>query len=82
MTDSFTQSLIPLGSDTKLRDRYLNNFGDMRVGRLLEDMDMFVGILVYKHILNPNQEKDDPRSPFSMVTALVDRIDIKVRHYK
>jgi len=48
------------------------------VGRLLEDMDMFAGALAFKHILNPRQPKDDPRSPFSIVTALVDRIDVKV----
>jgi len=32
---------------------------------------------VFKHILNPKQPQGDPRSPFSIVTALVDRIDFK-----
>ena len=68
--------MIPLGSDLKLRDRYLTHFGSVRVGRLLEDMDVFAVHLVFKHILNPKQPAGDKQSPFSIVTALVDRIDV------
>jgi acyl-coenzyme A thioesterase 9 len=39
-------------------------------------MDIFAVALVFKHVLNPKQE-DSQQSPFSIVTALVDRIDIK-----
>ena len=46
------------------------------MGRLLEDMDVFAVHLVFKHILNPKQPKGDKQSPFSIVTALVDRIDV------
>lgn len=66
-----------MGSDVKLRDRYLTHFGTVRVGRLLEDMDVFAVHLVFKHVLNPKQPADDPQSPFSIVTALVDRINVK-----
>ncbi len=79
MSDSFDQALIPLGSDLRLRDRYITHFGGVRVGRLLEDMDVFAVHLVFKHMLNPGQPPGDPRSPFSIVTALVDRIDVKRR---
>ncbi len=76
MRDSFDQALIPLGTDKKLRERYLTHFGSVRIGRLLEDMDIFAVHLVFQHILNPKQPLDDPQSPFSIVTALVDRIDV------
>jgi len=75
MLDSYDMAVIPLGSDPKLRDRYLTIHGGVRIGRLLENMDIFAVHLVFKHILNPRQEVDAP-SPFSIVTALVDKIDI------
>jgi hypothetical protein len=71
------QAIIPLGSDTALRDRYLTVFGGVRVGRLLEDMDVFAVHLVFKHMLISGSDPDNPQSPFSIVTALVDSIDIR-----
>ena len=41
MLDSYDMAVIPLGSDPKLRDRYLTLHGGVRIGRLLEDMDIF-----------------------------------------
>ena len=79
MADSFDQALLPLGSDSKLRDKYLTHFGSVRVGRLLEDMDVFAAHLVFKHVLNPKQDPETPGCPFSIVTALVDRIDVKTK---
>ena len=35
--------------------RYLNPQGGVRIGRLLEDMDVFAVHLVFKHVLNPRQ---------------------------
>ena len=77
MTDSFDQAIIPLGSDAKLRDRYTTFFGGVRVGRLLEDMDIFAVHLVFKHMLISGGGKESPQSPFSIVTALVDSIDVR-----
>ena len=77
MIDSFDQAIIPLGTDAKLRDRYTTFFGGVRVGRLLEDMDIFAVHLVFKHILLSGGDKENPQSPFSIVTALVDSIDIR-----
>ena len=56
------------------RDKYLTAQGGVRLGRLLEDMDIFAVHLVFKHVLNPKQ-KEGMASPFSIVTALVDQID-------
>jgi len=74
MLDSFDSAIIPLGSDPSLRDRYLTHQGGVRIGRLLEDMDIFAVHLVFKHVLNPLQ-RPGMGSPFSIVTALVDQID-------
>eukprot|EP00088_Acartia_fossae_P059422 TRINITY_DN7051_c0_g1_i1.p1 TRINITY_DN7051_c0_g1~~TRINITY_DN7051_c0_g1_i1.p1 ORF type:complete len:442 (-),score=92.43 TRINITY_DN7051_c0_g1_i1:220-1515(-) len=74
MGDSYDCALIPLGSDRLLRDRYSTIHGGVRIGRLLEDMDIFAVHLVFKHVLNPRQ-KEGMASPFSIVTALVDQID-------
>lgn len=74
MLDSYDSAIIPIGSDPTLRDRYLTHHGGVRIGRLLEDMDIFAVHLVFKHVLNPLQ-KPGMGSPFSIVTALVDQID-------
>ncbi|KAL7638496.1 UNVERIFIED_CONTAM: hypothetical protein RMT77_011066 [Armadillidium vulgare] len=74
MSDSWDCALIPLGSNSELREKYLTFLGGVRTGRLLEDMDIFAVWLCYKHILNPLQKEGYP-SPYAVVTALVDRID-------
>nr|XP_053642235.1 acyl-coenzyme A thioesterase 9, mitochondrial-like isoform X2 [Cherax quadricarinatus]XP_053642236.1 acyl-coenzyme A thioesterase 9, mitochondrial-like isoform X2 [Cherax quadricarinatus] len=74
MTDSWDSALIPLGSNERLREKYVTFMGGVRIGRLLEDLDVFAVWLCYKHLKNPRQREDMP-SPYSIVTALVDRID-------
>lgn len=43
MQDSFTSAIIPLSTDRTLQDKYVTFLGNVRLGRLLEDMDMFAG---------------------------------------
>lgn len=45
MMDSFLAAIIPLSTDVNLQDRYITFLGHVRIGRLLEDMDMFAGKL-------------------------------------
>ena len=59
MSDSFDHAIIPLGQDLILRDKYINPYGGVRMGRLLEDMDVFAVHLVFKHVLNPKQPPGD-----------------------
>ena len=47
----------------------------VRIGRLLEDLDIFAVCVCYQHIQNPKQVEGMPSS-YSIVTALVDQIDI------
>lgn len=43
MQDSFTSAIIPLTTDKILKDKYVGFMGNVRLGRLMEDMDMFAG---------------------------------------
>lgn len=82
MSDSFDTAIIPLASDLAMREKYMTFHKTVRVGRLLEDLDIFAVTLCYKHILNPKQTPGIT-SPYSIVTALVDQIDIsptQLRH--
>lgn len=74
MGDSFASALIPLSTDLELQDKYVSFLGHVRVGRLLEDMDIFAVYIAQKHILNPKQP-EGKHSPYTLVTALVDKID-------
>ncbi|XP_064212901.1 acyl-coenzyme A thioesterase 10, mitochondrial isoform X2 [Tribolium castaneum] len=74
MRDSYLVAMIPLSTSTRLQDRYTTFLGYVRVGRLLEDMDIFAVMVAQKHILNPKLPEGTP-SPQTLVTALVDRID-------
>ena len=79
MLDSYDEAVIPLKDDLDLRERYLTHFGGVRIGRLLEDMDVFAVHIVFKHMLNPKQDPEKSQSPFSIVTALVDKINVKTQ---
>lgn len=41
--DSFVSAIVPLRSNPKIRERYVTSGGQVRIGRLLEDMDVFAG---------------------------------------
>lgn len=74
MRDSFLVGIIPLSKDKGLQDKYTTFLGQVRIGRLLEDMDIFAVMVVHKHIYNPNQPKNET-FPYTLVTAHVDKID-------
>lgn len=57
MQDSFTSAIIPLSTNLVLQDKYVTYLGNVRMGRLLEDMDMFAGwhTLPYKNLTGYSQ---------------------------
>lgn len=75
MMDSYDEVIIPLAENEQLRDRYINYHGGVWFGRILEDMDIFAVWTCYKFVSNPRQKPGAP-SPFCIVTALVDQIDL------
>ena len=53
--------------------RYLNPQGGVRIGRLLEDMDVFAVHLVFKHVLNPRQVTKSSSCPLHIFWTLSGR---------
>lgn len=51
MQDSFTSAIIPLSKDKTMQDKYVTFLGSVRLGRLMEDMDLFAGNLFYSSYL-------------------------------
>lgn len=73
MNDSFASAIIPLKDDVSLQEKYVTFKGYVRLGRLLEDMDIFAVWVAHKHIQNPKQKSEDS-TPYVIVTVLVDTI--------
>uniref|UniRef100_A0A8C5WL37 HotDog ACOT-type domain-containing protein n=1 Tax=Leptobrachium leishanense TaxID=445787 RepID=A0A8C5WL37_9ANUR len=74
MKDSYIEVLLPLGSQPQLREKYLNVYNNVRFGRILEDLDSLGVLICYTHT-----KTDSEKTPLSIVTALVDKIDLQ-RH--
>lgn len=73
MQDSFTSAIIPLSSDLTIRDKYITFLGSVRLGRLMEDMDLFAVWVLHQHVKLPYLEPSIPL-PYTFVTLLVDQI--------
>ncbi len=70
--DSFVRVLLPLASSPALQAAMLNARGHLRVGRLLEEMDAFAGVVSQLHC----DDGDGARAAPMLVTAAFDRIDL------
>eukprot|EP00700_Malawimonas_jakobiformis_P002567 EC724445.1.p1 GENE.EC724445.1~~EC724445.1.p1 ORF type:complete len:181 (+),score=10.67 EC724445.1:56-598(+) len=51
--DSYRSYVLPFGTDMKLRDQYVNAFGGLRFGKILEDLDAFAAEIGYVHVCIP-----------------------------
>lgn len=63
------EKILPFGQDLALRNEYINYFGDIRFGKLLEELDLTAGIVSYNHA-------DGFALDLGIVTAACDRIDL------
>ncbi|XP_069495410.1 acyl-coenzyme A thioesterase 9, mitochondrial isoform X2 [Ambystoma mexicanum] len=72
MKDSYIEVILPLGSQPELREKYLNVHNSVRFGRILEDLDSLGVLICYTH----TKTEATGTSPLSIVTALVDKIDL------
>ncbi|XP_016070878.1 PREDICTED: acyl-coenzyme A thioesterase 9, mitochondrial isoform X5 [Miniopterus natalensis] len=72
MKDSYVEVLLPLGSQPELREKYLTVQNTVRFGRILEDLDSLGVLICYMH----TKIHSAKMSPLSIVTALVDKIDM------
>ncbi|KAK6930435.1 hypothetical protein RJ641_004529 [Dillenia turbinata] len=60
-------------SDYTLREQYRNPWNEIRMGKLLEDLDALAGTISFKHC----RRNDGTRRPILLVTASVDKIVLK-----
>ncbi|KAK7864861.1 hypothetical protein R5R35_012497 [Gryllus longicercus] len=74
MQDSFCEAFVPLSTDVLKQEKYVTFLGHVRLGRLMEDMDMFAVWVAAKHISNPLQPAGVP-TPYVLVTVLVDQVN-------
>ncbi|XP_065860806.1 acyl-coenzyme A thioesterase 2, chloroplastic-like [Euphorbia lathyris] len=70
---SRTSILYSFSSDYVLREQYRNPWNEIRMGKLVEDLDALAGTISYKHCCN----EDGMTRPLLLVTASVDRIVLK-----
>ena len=75
MHDSYTQIDLPFASQPELLEQYVNAWGGIRTGKLMEHLDSLAGSIAYKHMLGPEAKtvgKIQERG-YYIVTAAVDR---------
>ncbi|ALC45576.1 CG1774, partial [Drosophila busckii] len=74
MVDSYTTATLALSTDVMFRERYINHLNRVRLGRLIEELDMFAVWLCHRHITVP-QLPEGVALPYSFVTLLVDKVE-------
>ncbi|KAI8850839.1 HotDog domain-containing protein [Chytridium lagenaria] len=72
MSDSFVDEYLLFKSDEGVREDYVNSYGSIRIGKVLEDLDALAGSVAYRHC----DDGRDDTPPLTIVTASVDRIDM------
>nr|XP_019049001.1 thioesterase [Kwoniella bestiolae CBS 10118]OCF27931.1 thioesterase [Kwoniella bestiolae CBS 10118] len=86
MSESFTSFDLPLASDAKLYERYVNTSGGFRMGKLLEHLDSLAGAVAYRHCLPTPKasqsteaqafHESSSRAGLYLATASADRLDM------
>ncbi|XP_017852791.1 acyl-coenzyme A thioesterase 9, mitochondrial isoform X2 [Drosophila busckii] len=75
MKDSYTTAVLPFKEDERIRVHYVNHLGRLRLGRLMEDLDLFAVWICHRHVYVPKLPKGIPM-PYTFVTLLVDKVEI------
>ncbi|KAI9201924.1 HotDog domain-containing protein [Polychytrium aggregatum] len=75
MRDSYVEDILPFKSDPQVREEYINAYGNIRIGKILEDLDAMAGTISYIHCDDGLEET----APVTVVTASLDRIDLLQR---
>ncbi|KAH8305397.1 hypothetical protein KR018_001764 [Drosophila ironensis] len=71
MQDSFTTATVPLSSDPIIRDQFMFANGKVRMGRLIEELDICAMWICHRHIRLPNLPEGVPL-PYTFKTRWVD----------
>ena len=75
MNDSLIQVSLPFMENKELFGDYVNIFGGIRFGKILEDLDVFAATCAYMHCGTSTTQGEK----LTIVTAAVDRIDVHMR---
>ncbi|KAL6548660.1 Acyl-coenzyme A thioesterase 4, mitochondrial [Orobanche gracilis] len=70
---SRTSVLYKFSSDYVLREQYRNPWNEIRLGKLLEDLDALAGTISFKHC----SSEDSSTRPLILVTASVDKMVLR-----
>jgi acyl-coenzyme A thioesterase 9 len=73
--DSFITEFLPFHSNADEGEQYVNTYGGLRIGKLLQDLDSFAALVAYKHCGVSFRELDSPLD-IVIVTAAVERVDL------
>jgi acyl-coenzyme A thioesterase 9 len=65
MIDSYVEEYLPFKSDPNVREEYLNAYGTIRIGKILEDLDALAGSIAYVHC----DDGLDDTPPLTIVTG-------------
>lgn len=74
VSESYREAFLPLGTDSAFREKYINFYNKVRFGRIMEDLDSMAVWISYSH--NAPLLEKAKKAPVSIVTAMVDRIDM------
>ncbi|XP_037712149.1 acyl-coenzyme A thioesterase 9, mitochondrial [Drosophila subpulchrella] len=74
MLDSHTTAILPLSASELIRESYVNHLGRVRLGRIMEELDMFAVWICHRHVKLPKLPKGVPL-PYTFVTLLVDKVE-------
>lgn len=72
-SQSRTSVVYQFSSDLILREQYRDPWNEVRIGKLLEDLDALAGTIAVKHCSN----NDSTTRPLLLVTASVDKMVLK-----
>ncbi|KAK4375018.1 hypothetical protein RND71_005695 [Anisodus tanguticus] len=72
-SESRTSILYNFSTDYKLREQYRDPWNEVRIGKLLEDLDALAGTISVKHC----SDVDSMTRPLYLVTASVDKMVLK-----
>ncbi|KAJ9459167.1 acyl-coenzyme A thioesterase [Diplonema papillatum] len=67
-----TEVVYQFSHDASMRDKYVNPWGTIRVGRMLEDLDALAGNIAVRHCSADNPDF----SSIMLVTASIDRVTL------
>uniref|UniRef100_A0A1I8IY11 Acyl-coenzyme A thioesterase 9, mitochondrial n=2 Tax=Macrostomum lignano TaxID=282301 RepID=A0A1I8IY11_9PLAT len=71
MSASYQEALLSLRTQAGLSVKYVNTHNGIRIGRLLEDLDILGVLISYRHAWQPHWAE---RAPVTIVTAFVDGV--------